>query len=269
MIIDIVATVEFFRAFPDRFKKVAQRGDRAVVKIGRAEPNTIERHICIAECFLKVLEAPWITGIQSALVYRERVRVRVQPVTISPDIFDRDHFAYPASFKISPILSVTVCAVFPIKLFPSGSARLIDGERKAGWFLGEKPLFDPCDPAQINGGGRGSGSKSGALVPFFHGIVVPVPVKLHAFPWSLEPDGREVNKTDPFSLRKFLHGEIQENLGWIEGIGPARAELRLPVHEAEPMTQHEQLFPHAVNSVILQGDAIYEIEITADVVDLQ
>src|SRR3546814_13076489 len=74
-VVDVVAAPERLRPRGSRFQQVAQRRHRAVVQVGRAQPDAVERHVGVAEGLAEMGEAPRVAGVQRRLVRSEERRV--------------------------------------------------------------------------------------------------------------------------------------------------------------------------------------------------
>src|SRR2546426_7524001 len=102
------------------------------------------------------------------------------------------------SREVTPAFTVTIRAVLAVDWL---SLRC---ERSVNW-IGilrrrniQKPVFDSFDARQINGDRSHAGSQCRALVSFFDGRIVAVPMQLHAFALSLLPDRWQVDGADDF-----------------------------------------------------------------------
>ena len=96
----VVASVEHRRPLRRGLEQVAQRRHRAVVQVGGAQPDAVERHVGVAEGLPEVLEAMRIAGVERGLVHRQVVGVGVEPRAVGGDLGNRCHMADPLAGKV-------------------------------------------------------------------------------------------------------------------------------------------------------------------------
>src|SRR5206468_7338261 len=94
-----------------RLEELAHARHGSVVEIRSAEPETVERHVGVAEGLAEMLEAPWIARIEGRLVHREIVGVGIEPAPIGADHVDGRYLAHVLPGKVAPVLPVTGGAV--------------------------------------------------------------------------------------------------------------------------------------------------------------
>ena len=113
----IVAAIENSRSFRAGIKQIAQCRHRPVVQIRRAQPDTIERQVCVSESFSEMTETPRITGIEIVLRHGQFFGVGIEPVTVGGDFIDRHNVADVFAAEIAAIASVATRAVLRVKFF--------------------------------------------------------------------------------------------------------------------------------------------------------
>ena len=89
-VVDVVRAVE--RGGPLLGKQQRpQRGHRAVVEVGRAEPQAVERHVRVAVRLAEVIEPPRVPFADRVHLGGERRRERIEPLAIGADLAERCH----------------------------------------------------------------------------------------------------------------------------------------------------------------------------------
>src|SRR5882724_5934821 len=98
-IVHVVPPVEELGPPCRRLEEIAHARHRAVVEIGPAEPETVQRHVGVAEGLAEMLEAPRVARIEGRLVHRDVVGVGVAPAPIGADDVERRHRAHVRAGK--------------------------------------------------------------------------------------------------------------------------------------------------------------------------
>src|SRR6185436_19534032 len=93
-VIDIVGAIEDLRA-PLGIEQRAQRRHRAVVEVGRAQPDAVERRVGVAAGLAEVGQLPRVAGAERVLLDGELGRERALALRIGADLGDGRHLADP------------------------------------------------------------------------------------------------------------------------------------------------------------------------------
>src|SRR3546814_11211597 len=88
-VVDVVAAPERLRPRGSRFQQVAQRRHRAVVQVGRAQPDAVERHAGVADGLAEMVEAPRGAGVPQRLGQLQAAGVAVEEAAAAAAIRPR------------------------------------------------------------------------------------------------------------------------------------------------------------------------------------
>src|SRR2546430_5327774 len=113
------------------------------MQIRRAQPDTVQRQVCVSKSYTEMTETPRITGIEIVLRHGKFFGIGIEPATISADFLDWHNVANVFAAEIAAIASVAVCAVLRVKAFALRAESRVDGVRLFGRLLGKQPLLDP------------------------------------------------------------------------------------------------------------------------------
>src|SRR5690606_9419058 len=115
----------------------------AVVQVGRAEPESVQGLIRVAVGFTEVAEAlVGESGVEQVLVYRQGVRVGVEPVTVGADVGDRCDLADFRAREITAVRTVTGRAEAVVDRPAPRREVMVNWIRVDGWCEVEEPVLD-------------------------------------------------------------------------------------------------------------------------------
>ncbi len=78
-------------------------------------------------------------------------------------------------------------------------------------------------------------------------------------PRTLQPNRGQVADADNLARLHFLERIIHQRLGRIEGVGPARSFVGLPLDEAEAILQHQEPLAHERDRVVAHDRLVEQI----------
>src|SRR5262250_1221868 len=243
-VVDVVAAIENLGALSGGLEEIAQARYGAVVQVRAAEPDAVEGHVRVAEGLPKVREAPRIARVERRLIHREVVRVAVETAPVGPDLLEGRDLAHVLAGELAPASAMAGRAVTQIDGGALRRLGLIDGIRILGRLQGEQPVLDAPDGCEIDGGWRGARAEGRALVALLHHGVVAVPVELHPLARLLQPYGRKVRGPVLLLLAQLPEGEVEEDLGRVEGVHAPGSPFRIRQERLEAAAQHEQALAH-------------------------
>src|SRR5947207_5132600 len=120
------------------------------MQIRWAQPNAIQRQVCVAKSFSEMTEPARIPGIEIVLCHGQFFGVGIEPMTVSADFIDRHDVTNVFAAEITAIASMTICAVLGVKFFTLCAQLRIDRKRVFGQLLGYQPLLDTRELLQID-----------------------------------------------------------------------------------------------------------------------
>src|SRR5450759_1200640 len=112
------------------------------MQVRRAQPNAVERQVCVPKSFSEMAESPWVASIETVLGHSQFFCVRIKPVAVGANFLDRHDITDIFAAEIPAIASVTICAVLRVKFFALGAELVIDCKRIFGRLVGKQPLLD-------------------------------------------------------------------------------------------------------------------------------
>ena len=199
------------------------------------------------------------SGVRRAQVFGERRGKGIKPVGIGADLFQRRDFTDIFPGEIAAACAVAGSAIFLVNRCAVLRFDRIDGER---FFKGRRrgagiPYLDTRHGGVVHTGRSGSSAEGGVEIAFFYVIVVAIPMQLHSGFLALIPDSWKVCSAQQLLMRQLFNGEIEQGLGGIEGIDPARSPIRLCVNEAHSMHKGGDAVAHQrdgnrVNHIAIQ-----------------
>ena len=244
------------------------------MKIGRARPDTVQRMVCVSLSLVEAVEAPGIARIKKVLGGREILGVGSPPPRSVPirraarPCQAGGSGAYRSCSPPAPRLSHgsrrnsarrdlnlrSPCRVDPV------------GRRKRRGRQIPHPFSIAID-APVDRDGRDTGPQRGAEVALRDGIIVAVPMKIHALARTLPPDRRIVRRSVERRAVDILllHREVELN-GFvrIERVDAARTPGLLAGDKGEPLAEVQESALHAREDDVPVDQPLEDIEVSAD-----
>src|SRR2546430_16217128 len=103
-------------------QQIPQRRYRAVMQVRRAQPDAVERQVCVSEGFPEMAESPRVTGIKIVLRHGQFFGVGIEAVAVGAGFFGRDHVAVRFALEITSTGSLTGVTGMGVNFFAPGTA---------------------------------------------------------------------------------------------------------------------------------------------------
>ena len=150
-------------------------------------------------------------------------------MTIGADLLDgldrADQLALDNAV-LEPRIRMALGAVPRIERLSVLRFRLIDGIGVGRGRQGPDPVADTLESGMIDGDGGYARAERRAQVALVHGVVVAVPVQIHAVPRLLVPQGRKVRCGNQLAQRQPIQWPVElDALVGIEGVDAPRSPL--------------------------------------------
>ena len=258
----LVAAVKDLGPVFRRFEQVAHGRHRAVVQIGRAQPDAVERQVGVAVGLAEMREAlVGIGGVEISLLRRERVRVIVEAARVGADLGDRLDLADPAAREIAARWRRgSRRNIRAYKTLPRAASSASIGNGYFGGLLASERSQSAMKRNESRSIRVGTAPVPNAALRLRSSTLSLLPSQcsriLAADARTLQPKRRKIDDADRFARRQFFDRPVQEGLGRAERIEAAGSRRHLVGQKAKTIARQDQRLAHRRHRGVLQQQPV-------------